>query len=56
MVMTDNDQINADMSSPVMYVVHCIDTEGPMTENIYDTFERLKLIYGIAICLQIEKV
>jgi hypothetical protein len=49
MVRNDNDHINEDMSSPIMYVVHCIDTEGPMTEDLYDTFERLKLIFGIDI-------
>ncbi len=34
---------------PVMHVVHCIDTEGPLTENIDDTFDRLKNIFQIDI-------
>jgi len=34
-------------SLPIMYVVHCIDTEGPMTEDLDDTFHRLKQIFGV---------
>ncbi|WP_421281537.1 hypothetical protein [Aeromonas taiwanensis] len=30
-----------------VYVVHCIDTEGPLTEPLVATFERLKSIFGI---------
>ncbi|WP_260260080.1 hypothetical protein [Vibrio intestinalis] len=29
-----------------LYVVHCIDTEGPLTEDLVDTFKRLKNVYG----------
>jgi len=36
-------------NSPVMHVVHCIDTEGPMTEDLNDTFKRLKVIFGIDV-------
>ena len=32
-----------------LLVVHCIDTEGPLTEDLKDTFLRLKTIYGIDI-------
>jgi len=32
-----------------MHVVHCIDTEGPMTEDLNDTFKRLKVIFGIDV-------
>ncbi len=30
-----------------LYIVHCIDTEGPLTETLEANFERLKNIYGI---------
>jgi len=30
-----------------LYVVHCIDTEGPLTEDIVDTFNRIKSIYNL---------
>ncbi|MCS4044614.1 hypothetical protein GGQ00_003074 [Salinibacter ruber] len=32
-----------------LYVVHCVDTEGPLFESIEATFERLKNIFGIKI-------
>ena len=32
-----------------LYIVHCVDTEGPMTESLISTFERLFTIYGIKI-------
>lgn len=32
-----------------VYVVHCIDTEGPLYESIDATFERLKEIFGIEL-------
>lgn len=35
--------------SQVVHVVHCIDTEGPLTESLADTFVRLKAIYGIEL-------
>jgi len=31
----------------ILHVVHCIDTEGPLTEDIVATFERLKDIFSI---------
>lgn len=31
----------------VLHVVHCIDTEGPLTEDIGATFGRLKDIFGL---------
>ena len=34
------------MARPV-YVVHCVDTEGPLRESVEATFERLKAIFGI---------
>ena len=33
------------MSPPSLYVVHCVDTEGPLYESLEGTFERLKEIY-----------
>ena len=35
--------------APVMHIVHCIDTEGPLTEDINETFKRLKVIFQIDI-------
>ena len=34
------------MARPV-YVVHCVDTEGPLHELVEATFERLKAIFGL---------
>ena len=31
----------------IVYVVHCIDTEGPLYESLNATFERLKDAFGI---------
>jgi hypothetical protein len=36
------------MARPV-YVVHCVDTEGPLHESVEATFERLKAIFGIEL-------
>ena len=30
-----------------VYVVHCVDTEGPLNETLEATFERLKHIYHL---------
>lgn len=32
-----------------LYIVHCVDTEGPLNESIFDTFERIKSIFGIEL-------
>ena len=32
-----------------VYIVHCIDTEGPMYESLEETFIRIKKITGIDI-------
>src|SRR5665647_167487 len=38
------------MNNPgIVYIVHHIDTEGPLWENIEELFGRLKLIFGIDI-------
>ena len=33
----------------ILYVVHCIDTEGPLNETLNATFERLESIFGITL-------
>ncbi|MBC7605248.1 MAG: hypothetical protein H7255_21625 [Ramlibacter sp.] len=35
------------MPAPVLQIVHCIDTEGPLQEPIAATFERIKSIFGL---------
>ena len=35
--------------NPKLHIVHCIDTEGPLNENIEATFQRLKSIYNIEL-------
>lgn len=37
------------MKNPTVYVVHCIDTEGPLNETLDDTFERLEEVWGIKL-------
>ncbi len=32
-----------------LYVVHCVDTEGPLNETVVATFERLESIFGITL-------
>ena len=34
---------------PIVYVVHCIDTEGPLNEDLLTTFKRLKSIFNISL-------
>jgi len=36
-------------SSKTLYVVHGVDTEGPLDETLDATFERLEQIYGISL-------
>lgn len=33
----------------ILHIVHCIDTEGPLREDIDATFKRLKSIFGIQL-------
>ncbi|HBE43228.1 MAG TPA: hypothetical protein DDW27_18910 [Bacteroidales bacterium] len=33
----------------IVYVVHSIDTEGPLYESLYATFERIQRIFGLQI-------
>ena len=35
------------MKEKKLYIVHCIDTEGPLNETLEATFERIKHIYHI---------
>jgi len=35
------------LNKPVLYVVHCIDTEGPMDEDIYATFQRIGELFNV---------
>ena len=35
------------MTEKIVYVVHCVDTEGPLHESLPETFKRLKEIFGI---------
>jgi hypothetical protein len=32
-----------------LFIVHCVDTEGPLMEDLNGTFERLKVVFGIDI-------
>ena len=32
-----------------VYIVHCIDTEGPLNENLKTTFKRIYSIFGIKL-------
>jgi hypothetical protein len=35
------------MQDPIVYIVHCVDTEGPLYESINATFNRLKEIFNL---------
>jgi len=37
------------MTAPVLHIVHCIDTEGPLCEPLAATFGRLRSIFGIEL-------
>lgn len=37
------------MQKKIVYIVHCIDTEGPLNEKLKTTFERLRLIFGVKL-------
>ena len=40
--------------SKTVYVVHCIDTEGPLYESVEATFERLKTIFKLQLEPSVE--
>ena len=44
------------MKRPILHIVHCIDTEGPLDEDIYATFERLEYIFNIKLKPSIENL
>lgn len=35
------------MNEKILYVVHCVDTEGPLDENLLDTFDRVNKAFGL---------
>jgi len=37
------------MENKTLYIVHCVDTEGPLNENLEATFDRLKSIFDIEL-------
>ena len=37
------------MNENILYVVHCVDTEGPLDEKLEDTFERVNKIFGLEL-------
>lgn len=39
-----------------VYIVHCIDTEGPLNETLEATFERLEDIFGLKIEASLENL
>ena len=41
---------------PLIYFVHCIDTEGPLDEDLSATFGRLKSIFDINLIPSIENL
>jgi hypothetical protein len=34
---------------PILHIVHCVDTEGPLNETLDATFERLYSIFGVKL-------
>lgn len=41
-------RLNSDCE-PIVYVVHCVDAEGPLYESLKATFERIHQIFGIKL-------
>ena len=35
------------MTNPTLFIVHCVDTEGPLDETLRATFDRIAAIYGL---------
>jgi hypothetical protein len=40
----------------ILHVVHCIDTEGPLTESLEATFERIKAAFGVELPASLENL
>lgn len=38
----------------VVHVVHCVDTEGPLTETLEQTFERVRAMFGVSLAPDAE--
>ncbi len=45
--VADVNSLSLEQQGPILYVVHCVDTEGPLDESLQATFERLKEMYDI---------
>lgn len=39
-----------------VYIVHCVDTEGPLYETLDTTFKRLEQVFGIKLNATEEKL
>ena len=47
--------MNVSQKNPIVYVVHHVDTEGPLYESVSETFKRIEEIIGISIPLSPTK-
>ena len=36
-------------NNKIVYIVHCVDTEGPLYESLAATFERIENVFGIKL-------
>ena len=45
-----------DYKEPILHIVHCIDTEGPLLEDLDATFDRLQAIFGVRMEPSIESL
>ncbi|MDC0992864.1 hypothetical protein OAS14_00700 [Alphaproteobacteria bacterium] len=39
-----------------VYIVHCVDTEGPLYESLEATSERIEQVFGIKVDLDAERL
>ena len=44
------------MKNKTLYVIHCVDTEGPLCESVESTFDRLHEIFGIKLEPNVENL
>lgn len=47
--------MNVSQKNPIVYVVHHVDTEGPLYESVSETFKRIEEIIGVTIPLSPTK-
>lgn len=40
----------------ILHVVHCIDTEGPLTESLQATFDRIKVAFGVELPVSLDNL